>query len=419
MIGSMTDDREALVAAIAANPDEDTPRLMLADWLQENGEEDRAEFIRYQCEAARLEESDPRRKELHDHAYDLFALRWPYWIEPICRSLGAEETPLEKQEQSVSKRAAQEVFGERRRACYRLDGFTSDGAGLECLGNGPVQKLSFQRGCVNYLNLSLKSPYLVHDIAVAFRSEPIVNLSLACGSNPAPWKAINTSSLRQVTALKLQVSSNHKPKAAATFAAMIHGENWSRLQDLMLWSPSAEQFVVPNVYLDLLLHSPILTAVESLIITVHLCGLERLAQSPTCHRLRSLMIWGNHLPPEAGSIFGNAVFRNSLESLDVALNNLGDEGIRYLMSQGPWPRLRSLDLGANEITDLGVQHLLPMVPQLEELCLSSCSITDAGASVLADAIDPAKLTWFCLSYNPLSPEMVQILRDRFGKLFSF
>ena len=37
----MTDD-EALLAAIIADPDEDTPRLAYADWLQENGQSERA-----------------------------------------------------------------------------------------------------------------------------------------------------------------------------------------------------------------------------------------------------------------------------------------------------------------------------------------------------------------------------------------
>lgn len=43
----MTDTTgDALLATILANPEEDTPRLVYADWLQENGEEERAEFIR-------------------------------------------------------------------------------------------------------------------------------------------------------------------------------------------------------------------------------------------------------------------------------------------------------------------------------------------------------------------------------------
>ena len=46
----MTPTGTALLAAILANPDEDTPRLVYADWLEENGEPERAEFIRVQCE---------------------------------------------------------------------------------------------------------------------------------------------------------------------------------------------------------------------------------------------------------------------------------------------------------------------------------------------------------------------------------
>lgn len=42
--------REGLMAATLAAPDDDIPRLVFADWLEENGEADRAEFIRVQCE---------------------------------------------------------------------------------------------------------------------------------------------------------------------------------------------------------------------------------------------------------------------------------------------------------------------------------------------------------------------------------
>jgi uncharacterized protein (TIGR02996 family) len=53
-------DGDTLLAAILANPEEDTPRLMYADALQERGDEARAEFIRVQCEIARLGLPDPR-----------------------------------------------------------------------------------------------------------------------------------------------------------------------------------------------------------------------------------------------------------------------------------------------------------------------------------------------------------------------
>jgi uncharacterized protein (TIGR02996 family) len=47
-------DQHALLAAIRQNPDDDTPRLVYADWLQEHDQPERAEFIRLQCEKFRL-----------------------------------------------------------------------------------------------------------------------------------------------------------------------------------------------------------------------------------------------------------------------------------------------------------------------------------------------------------------------------
>jgi uncharacterized protein (TIGR02996 family) len=46
-------DRDAFLAAILAAPADDLPRLIFADWLDEHGDADRAEFIRLQCAAAR------------------------------------------------------------------------------------------------------------------------------------------------------------------------------------------------------------------------------------------------------------------------------------------------------------------------------------------------------------------------------
>ena len=46
-------DGDILLRAIIANPDDDDPRLQYADWLEENGQAERAEFIRVQIEKAR------------------------------------------------------------------------------------------------------------------------------------------------------------------------------------------------------------------------------------------------------------------------------------------------------------------------------------------------------------------------------
>jgi uncharacterized protein (TIGR02996 family) len=51
---------KSLLGAILASPNDDTPRLVYADWLEEQGDAARAEFIRVQCEKARLPKWDRR-----------------------------------------------------------------------------------------------------------------------------------------------------------------------------------------------------------------------------------------------------------------------------------------------------------------------------------------------------------------------
>lgn len=49
-------DHDAFLRTICENPLDDAPRLIYADWLEERGEGERAEFIRCQIELARMDE---------------------------------------------------------------------------------------------------------------------------------------------------------------------------------------------------------------------------------------------------------------------------------------------------------------------------------------------------------------------------
>jgi uncharacterized protein (TIGR02996 family) len=59
-----TVDLESLLRAAFAAPEDDTARLVLADYLEENDQPDRAALIRVQCELARLPAKDAKRTEL-------------------------------------------------------------------------------------------------------------------------------------------------------------------------------------------------------------------------------------------------------------------------------------------------------------------------------------------------------------------
>jgi uncharacterized protein (TIGR02996 family) len=72
-------DGEALRRAIVADPDDDTPRLIYADWLDENGRPDRAAFIRAQVEAVRAEPFGPVARAAKERADRLLERHRDEW----------------------------------------------------------------------------------------------------------------------------------------------------------------------------------------------------------------------------------------------------------------------------------------------------------------------------------------------------
>jgi uncharacterized protein (TIGR02996 family) len=80
---------EAFLAAILAAPDDDAPRLIYADWLDEHGDADRADFIRLQCHLAHLPAGDPGRDGLEAAERRLLAAHGRAWGGPF-RGLATE-----------------------------------------------------------------------------------------------------------------------------------------------------------------------------------------------------------------------------------------------------------------------------------------------------------------------------------------
>src|SRR5262245_35816935 len=75
-------EAEGFVRAIAEDVYDDTPRLIYADWLEEHGDPDRAEFIRVQCEleAIRDRYEIDRAWELHAREGQLLAKNRKKWL---------------------------------------------------------------------------------------------------------------------------------------------------------------------------------------------------------------------------------------------------------------------------------------------------------------------------------------------------
>jgi uncharacterized protein (TIGR02996 family) len=79
-------DEDALLAAITAAPDDDAPRLAYADWLDEHGHADRAEFIRVQCRIARGAEWGQHQELLRRETALLGRYR-KEWLGPLRKLL--------------------------------------------------------------------------------------------------------------------------------------------------------------------------------------------------------------------------------------------------------------------------------------------------------------------------------------------
>jgi uncharacterized protein (TIGR02996 family) len=79
----------AFLRAIQDRPDDDTTRLVYADWLEEQGGEQnatRAAFIRADCELANLPEEHERREELQARLRDLAASLPIVWRATVSKA---------------------------------------------------------------------------------------------------------------------------------------------------------------------------------------------------------------------------------------------------------------------------------------------------------------------------------------------
>lgn len=147
--------------AICAAPEDDTPRLIFADWLADHGDEDRAEFIRVQCRLADMEEDDWRPSEpeyeiqetLRRRERELLHAGRYRWLAPLVKALtgypyGPHDQP-----------APEEAFANGR--------FTAD-----LIGNGTV----FRRGFVEQIRCASEAWFRHAEAILA--STPLTHVEL-------------------------------------------------------------------------------------------------------------------------------------------------------------------------------------------------------------------------------------------------
>jgi uncharacterized protein (TIGR02996 family) len=81
------DESRAFLEAMCEAPEDDTPRLIYADWLDDHGDSARAEFVRVQCELAKLSPRDERRPGLERREAQLLGPNREAWLGPLAKAI--------------------------------------------------------------------------------------------------------------------------------------------------------------------------------------------------------------------------------------------------------------------------------------------------------------------------------------------
>jgi uncharacterized protein (TIGR02996 family) len=270
---------DAFLQAILEDPDDDTPRLIYADWLEERGDP-RGEFIRLQCQLARMGQGDPRCPALQYQEQQLLGAHRAEWLGPLPQGTVLYEPIFRRgflEEVSLGPRTFSDL-GEQlfrlhpRLTAVRIRGINDRGA-----------------------EILAASPHLAR----------LTVLDLSEGQlGPAGARALASSpALRQLNSLRLY-ANEIGPQGAAALAASPY---LARLTCLNLGGTRGRYGDVENNIGDAgaqaLAASPYLTRLENLNLYLNQIGdpgARALAASPTLANLTELKLYGNNAITDAG-----------------------------------------------------------------------------------------------------------------------
>jgi uncharacterized protein (TIGR02996 family) len=390
----MQTEAEAFLQRIRAFPEDDTPRLIFADWLDAQGNpagaewgEDRARFIRVQIALARLAADEGREGE----------------------------TAVDRE----SRRALHEA--ERGLLKAHEEEWTAALRALTATG------IQFHRGFAEEMNVDARDfVRLAHKI---FDAAPVRHIHLLnVGGSLAA--ALACPYLSRLSALTVYAQHAGEPLARA----VARSPHLAGLKALHLARNRFEDDAAEH-----LATSPIVAGLDELDLAENELGetaARALAASAHLGALRRLELRDNRLGPGgaealAGSerltslvrlgLAGNEVGVARLHSLtrahdllrvpvlDLSANNLTPAGLQVILARPPGAadlppvRLRELSLGQNpELGNDGARVLAgcPHLAGLRALRLTGCNIGDDGARALAESPYLRHLVTLDLANNP-------------------
>jgi uncharacterized protein (TIGR02996 family) len=389
MSGSLA---KGFLADIVANIDDDTPRLVYADWLAENGQDDRAEFIRVQVQRARLPAWDAAQVRLRLREQELMKQHGDAWLAELPAVEGAKWEGFRRGIVAEVSFASFEAMRANAHACRAA-------APVEAVTvRWPRRREAAQDG----------APIAeLRELSLTGRPDGEGEIARLAGSPQLATLRILTARGLWADGLRRLVASPHL----------------ARLRALRLPSNN-----LGNPGILAMIRAAALTALEELDLsgrgvserynedpTVSRPGMESLAGWPGLATVRSLLLSGNDLGRASLRTLLRSPHAGALKELSLRGGRLDGQAMAELRGARPELRLEALDLGDNVLKELGVEYLAtaPCLRELKALALDRCEIPLGGARKLAKkATFLDGLRRLDVSHNHFGPAGLTALLER-------
>jgi uncharacterized protein (TIGR02996 family) len=379
-------------ADIVANIDEDTPRLVYADWLAENGQDERAEFIRVQIERARRPAWDAAQVRLRLREQELLKLHGEEWLAELPSIEGAKWEGFRRgivAEVSFASFKAMRQSAHACRAVAPVEAITVRWPRRReaALDSAPIAELR---------ELSLTgTPGSQTEVARLADSPQLATLrSLTARGLWVEGLGVLVASPHLTTLKALRLPSSNL--GSAGIVALMGAASLQALEELDLSGRSLSE-----VYRE----DPILRAP----------GMEALALWRGLKTVRALTVSHNDVGRPGLRALLRSPHAGALEALALRGARLDGQAMAEFADAPAAPRLEELDLGENVLKDPGAAYVAtaPCLRELKALRLDRCEIPLSGARSLAKkAAFLDGLRFLDVSHNHFGPAGLEEMLER-------
>jgi uncharacterized protein (TIGR02996 family) len=432
---------EALLRDIRDNPEDDTPRLVYADWLDEHNQGDRATLIRTECELARIDrlEQPTRHKELRELEKKLephrekwrkklpylVGIQWGAYCRGFIETVWAESWADFERASPIIRRNIPLVELQVRLA-FGSKSFAQSSA-LE----GLRRWHSWVDMAVPTLQALVASPYLSKLESLSLRSAALDEEGvqvLATAQALAGLKQLRVFSnftldedcarIIKEQAIWGQMEHLHLSHCALGDEGGAHLAAWPGLSNLQRLELSHDYFADRGLLA--IARSPLTGALKALDVTGNFARDDgtwgAFFQAASFPQLEELNLSGCGLFLEGAQALANWPGLARLRRLHLAYSSITEDGIQALAESPHLAGVRLLDLNRNSLGNEGAKALAqsPHVTGLRELWIEGNGLTDPGARALLESPSLNNLCAIHLTGNRIKRPLRNALEDRFS-----